>query len=88
MNSRFRSGSAGNLLKKMKLLIAFFFTGLLGVSATTYSQQTKLSLKFDEVTVKEAFKLIEKNSEFVFFYNEDYIDVYRKVSLNANDEKV
>lgn len=88
MNLHFRSGSAGDLLKKMKLLIAFFFTGLLGVSASTYSQQTKLSLKFDEVTVKEAFKLIEKNSEFVFFYNEDYIDVYRKVSLNANDEKV
>lgn len=88
VNSHFRSGSSGNLLKKMKLLITFFFAGLLGVSASTYSQQTKLSLKFDEVTVKEAFKQIEKNSEFVFFYNEDYLDVYRKVSINVNDEKV
>jgi TonB-linked SusC/RagA family outer membrane protein len=88
VNSYFSQRSAGNLLKKMKLLIAFFFTGLLGVSASTYSQQTKLSLKFDEVTVKEAFKIIEKNSEFVFFYNEDYIDVYHKVNIDVVDEKI
>lgn len=88
MNSRSWHRSAGNLLKKMKLLIAFFFTGLIVVSANTYSQQTKLSLKFDEVTVKEVFKQIEEKSEFVFFYNEDYIDVYRKVSINAKEEKV
>ena len=86
--SHFRQGSAGNLLKKMKLLIAFFFAGLLGVSASTYSQETKLSLNVDEITLKEAFKQIEKKSEFVFFYNEDYIDVYRKVSLKAKDESV
>ena len=88
MNSRFRHGGAGNLLKKMKLLVAFFFAGLLAVSASTYSQQTKLNMKFDEVTVKEVFKQIEERSEFVFFYNEDYIDVYRKVSINAKDKKV
>lgn len=88
MNSRFRHEGAGNLLKKMKLLVAFFFAGLLAVSASTYSQQTKLNLKFDEETVKDVFRQIEENSEFVFFYNEDYIDVYRKVSINAKDEKV
>ena len=84
----FRHEGAGNLLKKMKLLIVFFFTGLLGVSASTYSQQTKLSMKVDEATVKEVFKLIEEKSEFVFFYNEDFVDVNRKVSIDATDEKV
>jgi hypothetical protein len=88
MNLRFRCGGVGNLLKKLKLLIIFFFAGLLAVSASTYSQQTKLSMKLDEVTVKEIFKQIEEKSEFVFFYNEDCIDVNRKVSINAKDEKV
>lgn len=88
VNSRFSQRSAENLLKKMKLLIAFFFAGLLGVSASTYSQQTKLNLYFEKVTVKEAFKQIEKNSEFVFFYNEDYVDVNRKVNINVKDESV
>jgi len=88
LNSHFRQGTAGNLFKKMKLLFTFFFMGLLGVSASTYSQETKLSLAFNEVTLKDAFKLIEKGSEFVFFYDEDFIDVNRKVSLNAKEEKV
>jgi TonB-linked SusC/RagA family outer membrane protein len=87
-HSRFRSECAGNLLKKMKLLIAFFFAGLLGVSASTYSQQTKFNMKVDEATVKEVFKLIEEKSEFVFFYNEDFVDVNRKVNINATNEKV
>ena len=88
VNPCFRLGRSGNLLKKMKLLITFFLAGLLTVSASTYSQQTKLSINLEEVTVKEAFKLIEKKSEFVFFYNEDYIDANRKVSINATDEKI
>lgn len=88
MNSRFRHEGAENLLKKMKLLIAFFFAGLLVVSASTYSQQTKLSMKFDEITIREVFRQIEEKSEFVFFYNEDYINVNRKVCINVRDEKV
>ena len=72
----------------MKLLAAFFFAGLLSVSASTYSQQTKLSLKFEDASVKEVFKQIEEKSEFVFFYNEDYVDVNRKVTINVSDEKV
>ena len=88
VNSSFFQRSSGNLFKKMKLLIVFLFAGLLGASASTYSQSTKLSLKFDNISVKEAFKQIEKNSEFVFFYNEDLIDVNAKVSLNTKDESV
>jgi TonB-linked SusC/RagA family outer membrane protein len=88
MNSRFRHGSAGNLLKKMKLLVAFFFLGLLSVSASTYSQQTKFSIKFVDITVKDVFKQIESQSEFVVFYNEDFVDVNRKVNLNVEDQNV
>lgn len=87
-NLRFRYGGAENLLKKMKLLVAFFFAGLLAVSASTYSQQTKLNMKFDEITVKEAFNQIEEKTEFVFFYNEDYVDVNRKVSIDAKEQNV
>ena len=88
MNSRFRHGRVENLLKKMKLLLAFFFAGLLGVSASTYSQQTKLNMKFDDVTVKEVFKQIEAQSEFIVFYNEDFIDVNRKVNVDVKNKNV
>jgi TonB-linked SusC/RagA family outer membrane protein len=87
-NVRYRYGGDRNLLKKMKLLVAFFFGGLLAVSANSYSQQTKLSLRMDGTTVREIFKQIEEKSEFIFFYNEDYIDVERKVDINVKDEQV
>ncbi len=88
MNLCLRYGDTGNLWKKMKLLVIFFFTGLLAVSASTYSQQTKFSLKFKDASVKEVFNQIEENSEFVVFYNEDYVDVDRKVSISADNRDV
>jgi len=88
MNVRFCLGSQQNLWKKMKLFVAFFFAGLLTVSASTYSQQTKLSLNVNETTVKEIFQKIEEQSEFVFIYNNDFNDLNRKVSLNVSDQNV
>jgi TonB-linked SusC/RagA family outer membrane protein len=87
-NPCFRFGSRGNFLKKMKLLVLFFFTGLIVVSASTYSQQVKFNLKVENVTVREVFEKIEENSEFILFYNEDYVDVNRKVNINAKEKNV
>ncbi|MGV8093174.1 MAG: TonB-dependent receptor [Mangrovibacterium sp.] len=87
-NPCFRFGSRGNFLKKMKLLGLFFFTGLIAVSASTYSQQVKFNLKVENVTVREVFEKIEESSEFILFYNEDYVDVNRKVSINAEEKNV
>ena len=81
-------GNTGNLWKKMKLLVTFYFIGLLAVSANSYSQQTKFSFLLEDVTVKEVFVQIEKNSEFVLFYNEDYVDVGRKVSIEVTEKGV
>ena len=88
MNGCSYRGSTRNLFRKMKLVVTFFLFGLLTVSASTYSQQTKFSLKFDDVSVKEVFRQIEDNSEFILFYNEDYVDVNRKISIDAHDKNV
>lgn len=88
MNGCSYCGSTGNLLKKMKLLVTFFLLGLLTVTASTYSQETKFNLKFNDATVKEVFKQIEDNSEFILFYNEDYVDVNRRVNVDAREKNV
>jgi len=88
MNGCSYRGSTGNLWKKMKLFVTFFWLGLLSVSASTYSQETKFNLRFNDATVKEVFKQIEDNSEFILFYNEDYVDVNRRVSVDAREKNV
>ena len=88
MNLCFCIGNTGNFFRKMKLLVTFFLGGLMAVSASTYSQQTKFSMSFNDVTVKEVFKQIEEKSEFVLFYNEDYVNVDRKVSIDAKGKNV
>ena len=88
MNLCCRYENTGNMWKKMKLLVVFYFIGLMAVSANSYSQKTKFSFLLENVSVKEVFAQIEKNSEFVLFYNEDYVDINRKVSVDVKGEVV
>ena len=87
-NTWFQSRSTGNLWKKMKLLVVFYFVGLLVVSANSYSQQTKFNFSLKDATIKEVFEQIEQKSEFVLFYNEDYVDVERKICLDVKDKPI
>ena len=83
-----KRGGVANFLLKMKLFLVFFWLGLMTVSAGTYSQEVKFNLNFKDATVKEVFAYIEDNSEFVLFYNEDNVDVNRKVSVDVKEKNV
>lgn len=83
-----RGETTDNLYKKLKLLIIFIFTGFLSVSASTYSQEVKFSLRSEGMTVKEIFSHIEGNSEFIVFYNEEFVDVNRKVVVDVTEKSV
>ncbi|MEI8225574.1 MAG: TonB-dependent receptor [Bacteroidota bacterium] len=54
----------------------------------TYSQLTKLTLKFEDVKISDALKEIENQSEFFFLYSPKLIDVERKVSIEADKEPI
>ena len=53
-----------------------------------YSQSTRLSLNMKNSTVKEVLGQIEEKSEFYFLYNNQLIDVDRKVDVDVQNEKV
>jgi TonB-linked SusC/RagA family outer membrane protein len=57
-------------------------------SANSYSQSTKLSLDINNATVKEVMKAIEEQSEFLFFYQEDHLDLNRRVSIHVTDKDI
>jgi len=48
----------------MKLTTLFIVIALFQVSAKTYSQSTRLSLKFENATLESVFSKIEASSEF------------------------
>lgn len=53
-----------------------------------YAQSVKLSLNLKEVTIGEVIEQIEKNTEFIFVFYDDVIDINRKVSVNVTDVPV
>jgi len=69
----------------MKLTTLFIFLALFQVTAKTYSQVTKLSLKFENATLESVFSKIEANSEFSIFYKNELIKNSKEVSGEYND---
>jgi len=88
--------AAGRLLPcNKKLFLTMRFSLLLLIcsiltanAASVYSQNAKLSLKLDDATLSEVFDAVEEQSEFVFFYNRDYFNDSRLVSVNFEDKQI
>lgn len=75
--------------KIMRLSAFFLFLFLSQVWAGTgYAQQTKLTLKMDNVRVVDVLDEIENNSEFYFLFNQKLVDVERKVNVDAKEKSI
>lgn len=77
-----------------KILLVMRISILLIVLSTTlsfgnsYAQLTRLSLNMEQVTVQEVLEIIESQSEFIFFYQDQQIDLKRKVDINLTDKSI
>ncbi|MDR1603057.1 MAG: TonB-dependent receptor [Tannerella sp.] len=58
------------------------------VSATAYSQRTKLTLELRNQSIKEALYQIENQSEFRFIYEKEQINLDRKISVHLKNQTV
>lgn len=77
------------IIRIMKLLTFFLFCAVGFAFATgSYSQNTLLTLKLENKSVKEAFKAIEKKSEYVFFYYKGNLDENRLINLDVKQETI
>ncbi|HZL09120.1 MAG TPA: TonB-dependent receptor [Prolixibacteraceae bacterium] len=72
----------------MRLTFLFLFAGLMQVSASLYSQNTKLSLEFRNARVVDVLEAIENQSEFRFAYSAEYIDMNRKVNVDVKGKSI
>ena len=69
----------------MKITTMLFFIALFQVSAKSYSQETRLSLKFDKETLENVFSKIEASSEFSIFYKNELIKNSKEVTAEFKD---
>lgn len=82
-----------NLLQKllltMRLILFILTTTTLSLFATgSYSQNARVSIDMKNSSLRDVLSAIEKSSEFFFIYNNELIDVDRKVDLNVKDQKI
>src|SRR5665647_74923 len=77
----------GLIAMKITLILILFSTFNL-LATGSYSQTARVSLKLNQTSVKQVLKEIERSSEFYFLYNNDLIDVERKVDIQANNEQI
>ncbi|MDP4206979.1 MAG: TonB-dependent receptor, partial [Bacteroidota bacterium] len=58
------------------------------VSASTYSKNTKLTLNMQENSIKEVLQRIESQTEFRFIYENERINLDKRVNVNVKNQTV
>ena len=69
-------------------LIMILFSSKMVFSSGSYAQNLKFSLHFSDTKVRDVLKAVENQSEFIFFYQDQYVDLDRKVNLDINDKGI
>ncbi len=74
------------LMAKLTSLLILVFS--LHLSATVYSQQTKLSLDMSQTSILKVLQQIEAETEFRFIYENEKIDLDKTISIKASNRNV
>ena len=80
--------SIQKLLLIMRLTIFLTFLLTLTVSAGTYSQNTRLDLSLENVTIEHVLLQIENNSRFIFIYESGTIDKSARMSISVKEKTI
>ena len=73
----------------MKLTFLLFLLCISGVWANkANSQTTKVSIQAENMHMKDILSQIESQTDFLFVYNYENVDLSQKVSLNASNISV
>ena len=74
-----QSSTLKKILSIMKLTVVFLIAFSLQISASVYSQTTKLSLNVQNQSIKDVLYLIENQTDFRFIYESGKINLDKKV---------
>ncbi len=57
-------------------------------AAPSYSQQSRVTLKLDNVKVLDVLSEIERSTRFYFLFNKDLVDIERRISVSVDKEEI
>lgn len=83
-----QSSTLKKILSIMKLTVVFLIAFSLQISASVYSQTTKLSLNVQNQSIKDILYLIENQSDFRFIYESGKINLDKKISVQVREQSV
>ncbi|WP_176221447.1 TonB-dependent receptor [Massilibacteroides vaginae] len=73
----------------MKVTVIVLFTCVYALFATeASSQNTKVSIYADNLSVREVIREIEEQTDYLFVYNKNEVNVNRSILLNVVDEPI
>ncbi len=82
-----RNSFSGNYFAKLMLIMkitAFFMLFFaIHLSASVYSQQTRLKVDFNQATIKDVMTEIERQTGLTFFYSPDILNTSQTVTVNS-----
>jgi TonB-dependent starch-binding outer membrane protein SusC len=72
------------------ILLSFLlgFLTVINVTASVYSQNDKISIQADDMRLRDLLREIENNSEYAFFFNDQFPQLDTKVSFVSKNEKI
>ncbi len=76
------------ILLTMRLTLFLLVLNILNAYSASYAQKAKLNLNVQNGLVKDVLAEIETQSEFFFMYDNNQVDVERKVNLEAKSENI
>ncbi len=81
-------GNLPKIYRIMRLICLLMFVALIQVSASSFSQNSKLNLYGRNLTIEQVFDDIENQSGFSFIYNLKQVDLSKKVSVDFKNKSV
>ncbi|MDX9881022.1 MAG: TonB-dependent receptor [Prolixibacteraceae bacterium] len=77
------------VLMIMKLTAFFLFASTFALIASgTYSQNKTITINKENALIRDVLKQIEDQSGYFFIYNNEFVDVYRKIDIHAKEQTI
>ena len=70
------------------ILLALFLSTGATKASEAYWQKVTVSLQMKNVSVGEVLQKIENDTEFIFIFRDDAVDLDRKVSVNVQNKTI